>query len=423
LAIETVPVDACFAEVLDTVRPLADKKSQALIAQVPENLNVRADSTRFRQILMNLLGNAIKFTPEGGRIRLSAQEAGGFVRVEVRDSGPGIPVEEQQRIFEAFYRLGQSEKGTEGTGLGLAITRRLVELHEGQLGIESKPGEGSCFYFTLPIVEVARVEQLEGVSIKLPRPQDRTIMVVEDDSVAAQLLQSQLAPAGYHVVLCDRPEEAVEIAARLQPLAITLDIVMKPVNGWELLPRLKSDPRTSKIPTIIISIVDQPAMGALLGADEYIVKPVQKAALLAAIERCTKGHGSVEGVQNILVVEDDAPTREFIAELLSKNGYEVSTAADGAEALSRVATRPPSLVILDLTLPEVNGFELLAEWRNEPRTADMPVFVLTNKELSSKEVEYLRRNTGALFRKQEPWRDSLLRQLQRVAAEGVEARA
>jgi PAS domain S-box-containing protein len=421
LAIETVPVDVGFAEVLDTLRPLADKKSQALLGQVPENLYVRADSTRFRQILMNLVGNAIKFTPEGGRIQLAAQEAGSFVRIEVRDSGPGIPVEEQQRIFDAFYRLSQSDKGTEGTGLGLAITRRLVELHEGQLGIESKPGEGSCFHFTLPSVELAAVEPQQELSINLPLSQSRTILVVEDDAVAAQLLQSQLVPAGYRVVLCDRPEEAVEVAARLQPVAITLDIVMKPVNGWELLPKLKSDPRTSTIPTIVISIVDQPAMGALLGADEYIVKPVQKAVLLAAIERCTKSRGSVEGLQNILVVEDDGPTREFIAELLSKNGYEVSTAADGAEALSRVATRPPSLVILDLTLPQVNGFELLAEWRSEPRTADMPVFILTNKELSSKELDYLRRNTGALFRKQEPWRDSLLRQLQRVAARGEEA--
>jgi CheY-like chemotaxis protein len=423
LAVETVPVDGCFADVLDTLRSLADKKSQTLIGQVPENLNVRADSTRFRQILMNLIGNAIKFTPEGGRIQVSAQPEGDAVRIEVRDSGPGIPPEEQQRIFEAFYRLGQSEKGTEGTGLGLAITRRLVELHEGQLGIESKPGEGSCFYFTLPAVATARVEVPEDAGERPCVSQGKTILVVEDDAAAAQLLQSQLATEGYEVVLCDKPEEAVELAAELRPVAITLDIVMKPVNGWELLPKLKSDPRTSTIPVIIISIVDQPTTGALLGADEYIVKPVQKGALLAAMERCTKGRGPVEGVQNILVVEDDAPTREFIAELLSKNGYEVSTAADGAEALSRVATCPPSLVILDLTLPEVSGLELLAEWRNDPITADIPVFVLTNKELSSLEIDYLKKNTGALFRKQEPWRDSLLKQLHRVAPPSVEAHA
>jgi PAS domain S-box-containing protein len=419
LAIETVPLDACFAEVLDTLRPLADKKSQALLGQLLENVSVRADSTRFRQILLNLLGNAIKFTPEGGRIQLKAEQAGNTVRIEVRDSGPGIPPAEQQRIFEAFYRLGQSTNGTEGTGLGLAITKRLVELHEGQLGIESRVGEGSCFYFSLPCVATVPVLQHDESSLVLSTAHHKTILVVEDDPVAAQLLQSQLVPAGYEVVHCNKPDQAVEMAAQLMPVAITLDIVMKPLNGWEVLPKLKSDPRTSMIPTIIISIVDQPAMGALLGAEEYIVKPVEKSALLAAVERCARQRKASEGIQNILVVEDDGPTREFVAELLSKNGYEVSTAADGAEALWRVATRPPSLVILDLILPELSGFDLLAEWRNEARTADMPVFVLTNKELSSREVEYLRRNTVALFRKQEPWRDSLLNQLRRV--EGIEA--
>jgi PAS domain S-box-containing protein len=419
LAIETVPLDACFADVLDTLRPLADKKSQALIGELPKNVSVRGDSTRLRQILLNLLGNAIKFTPEGGRIQLAAEQADNVVRIEVRDSGPGIPPEEQQRIFEAFYRLGQSTNGVEGTGLGLAITRRLVELHEGELKIESRLGEGSCFYFCLPCVATVAVPQHEESPAALPIAQHRTILVVEDDPVAAQLLQSQLVPAGYEVVLCNKPDQAVEMAAQLMPVAITLDIVMKPLNGWELLPKLKSDPRTSMIPTIIISIVDQPAMGALLGADEYIVKPVERSALLAAVERCARHRKTTEGIQNILVVEDDGPTREFIAELLSKNGYEVSTAADGAEALWRVANKPPSLVILDLILPELSGFDLLAEWRDEPRTADMPVLVLTNKELSPREVEYLRRNTVGLFRKQEPWRDSLLHQLRRL--EGIEA--
>jgi PAS domain S-box-containing protein len=424
LAIETVPVDACFADVLDTLRSLADKKSQALIGQVPEHLCARADSTRFRQILMNLIGNAIKFTPQGGRIVVSAQHVENAVRIEVRDSGPGIPPEEQQRIFEAFYRLSQSEKGAEGTGLGLAITRRLVELHGGQLGIESQPGEGSCFYFTLPAVETAQLENPQAALSAVPSgTNSRTILVVEDDSLAAQLLQSQLLSVGYDVILCDKPDQALEIAAKLQPVAITLDIVMKPINGWELLPRLKSDPRTAMIPVIIISIVDQPARGALLGAEEYIVKPVQKTALLAAIQRCTSRRGGTEKEQNILVVEDDGPTREFIAELLSKNGYDVSTAADGAEALSRVAKRPPSLVILDLILPQVSGFELLAEWRHGSKTADIPVFVLTNKELTADETDYLRKNTGALFRKEEPWRDSLLRQLRRVTTRAWEASA
>jgi len=205
------------------------------------------------------------------------------------------------------------------------------------------------------------------------------------------------------------------MAAEVRPDAITLDIVMKPLNGWQLLPNLKADPRTAMIPLIVVTIVDQPGTGALLGADEYIVKPVEKSALLATIERCLSRREQAEPIQNILVVEDDAPAREFIAELLSNQGYNVCTAADGAEALARVAAAPPELVILDLILPRISGFELLAAWRNSSDTADIPVFILTSKDLTREETDYLRRNTGALFNKQQPWQESLLKQLQRVS--------
>ncbi len=160
LSIENVPVGSTFAYVVDAVRPLADKKSHTVVQKSPSDLSVRADFTRFKQILLNLLGNAIKFTPDGGRIELAATNKGDTVRIEVRDSGPGIPQQEQQRIFEAFYRLAQNDRGVEGTGLGLAITRRLVELQGGQLGIESQAGSGSCFFFTLPLVPMIQKPEL-----------------------------------------------------------------------------------------------------------------------------------------------------------------------------------------------------------------------------------------------------------------------
>ena len=414
LAIESVPVRASVVDVVDSMRPLADKKSQSLVQNAVPDLSVRADSTRFKQVLMNLIGNAIKFTPEGGKIELAAQQLGDIVRVEVRDTGPGIPPEEQQRIFEAFYRLGRSEKVTEGTGLGLAITRRLVELHGGQLGIESQPGSGSCFYFTLPLSLTSQPAANSGTKSGLSVGETPRILVVEDDAKAAHLLQLQLTSAGYEVVLCDQPQRAMEMAADLQPSAVTMDIIMKPINGWELLSILKRDPRTAAIPVIVVSIVDQPATGALLGADEYIVKPVEKATLLAAVERCLNRRGRIGRARPILVVEDDTATREFVAELLSKQGYIVSTAANGVQARARVADSLPDLVILDLILPEVSGFQLLAEWRVNSRTADLPVFVLTSKDLTQEERDYIQTNTGALFYKQELWHEALINQLQRV---------
>jgi len=414
LAMEDVPVRTALAEVLDTMRPLADKKSQALVESGAEELCVHADPTRFRQMLMNLLGNAVKFTPEGGRIEVAARAMGESVRVDVRDNGPGIPAEEQERIFEAFYRLGRSEKAIEGTGLGLAITRRLVELHGGHLGIESRPGEGSCFFFTLPLA--ARRKEAAGESDRKRRENGGTptILVIEDDAKAAHLLQSQLTSAGYEVALCEHAEEALRVAAELQPSAITLDIIMKPLSGWELLPKLKNDARTAAIPVIVVTIVDQPNTGTLLGADEYIVKPVQRTALLAAVERCLNRRGREAKASEILVVEDDAPTREFIADLLTKNSYRVSTARDGAEARAQVASALPELVILDLVLPGVSGFELLTEWRASTRTADLPIFVLTSKDLTAEEMEHIRAHKGALFQKQKPWQEELMRHLQRV---------
>jgi PAS domain S-box-containing protein len=413
LAIENVAVNTCMSEARDCLRPLSDKKSQTVLVKPSANLSVRADATRLKQILMNLLGNAVKFTPDGGKIEVAAHQIGDVVRMEVRDTGPGIPLEEQQRIFKAFQRLQQS-KTTEGTGLGLAITKRLVELQGGNLGIDSQPGKGSCFYFTLPFVPTFIPKEVRPRELNSPAGESPRILVVENDSVAAHLIQSHLNSAGYDAILCADPQRALELAAEMQPSAITLDVIMKPVGGWEILTNLKSDPRTSMIPIIIVSIVDQPGTGALLGADEYIVKPIDKRTLLSAVERCLHNRESITAVRPILIVEDDTPTREFLAEFLGQRGYAVATASGGAEARAAVAASLPELVILDLILPHVSGFQLLAEWRSNSRTSQLPVFVLTSKDLTLQEKDYIRTSAAALFQKQEPWQDALLKQLRRA---------
>jgi CheY-like chemotaxis protein len=204
------------------------------------------------------------------------------------------------------------------------------------------------------------------------------------------------------------------MAAEHQPDAITLDLIMQPVHGLKVLLQLKNDPRTSNIPVIVVTIVDQPGIGTALGADEYLVKPVDKATLLAAVERCISSRGGAAPARAILVVEDDAPTREMIEELLTAGGYSVIAAADGAEARAQVTHALPELVILDLVLPRMSGFELLAEWRGSPRTADLPVFVLTSKDLTAEEEKYINAHAESLFRKQNSWREPLMKQLERV---------
>jgi PAS domain S-box-containing protein len=414
LTYEDVAVESAFSEVLSALHPLADRKSQSLVQQVEPDLQVHADATRFKQVLVNLIGNAIKFTPEGGRIEITARHVDQQVKVEVRDNGPGIPAEEQQRIFEAFVRLTESGSATEGTGLGLAITARLVELHGSKLRVESQSGAGTCFYFSLPIVTGNR-EQLAQTNISGPRAiRAPRILIVEDNPATGQLIQSQLASSGYETLRCDRPERAFEMAAEFQPDAITLDLLMKPVDGLEVLRQLKDNSLTSKIPVIVVTIADQPAVGSALGADEYLLKPVDKATLLAAVERCLRSRGGAAPTRAILVVEDDVSTREMIVELLTVHGYAVTTAGDGAEARASVARSLPELVILDLVLPKMSGFDLLAEWRANPRTAELSVFVLTSKDLSKEEEKYIRAHAESLFRKQNSWREPLIKQLERV---------
>jgi DNA-binding response OmpR family regulator/anti-sigma regulatory factor (Ser/Thr protein kinase) len=414
LSIGDVPVHALFAEVGEALQSLVEKKSQLLVQFASPELVVRADAIRLRQILTNLIGNAIKFTPERGKIELAARLQGDLVRIEVRDSGPGIPLLEQERIFDAFHRLRQSDKTVEGTGLGLAIARSLVELQGGSLNLESEPGAGSCFYFTLPVAQAPhkwRDERIDPAGSSLA---EVMVLVIEDDPAAADLIESQLVFAGYKVVVCNRSQQAVEAAAELQPSAVTLDIMMRPVSGWDVLSALKSDPRTAKIPVIVISIVDQRPTGVLLGADEYIVKPVNGAILLAAMERCLSRR-VIESGQDILVVEDDAASLEFVSDLLSSRGHVVRTAVDGIEARAQVEAALPRLVILDLTLPGVSGIQLIAQWRAHPHTANLPIFVLTSKDLSQEEREFLDVNTEALFSKQEQGLEALMKQIKRAA--------
>ena len=412
LAIETVALDTSFSEACDTLHPLVSQKHHVLVRHPAPGLSVRADGTRLKQILMNLIGNAVKFTPEGGKIDVTAERAGDMVRIAVCDSGPGIAPEEQQRIFEAFYRISAGAKGPEGTGLGLAITQRLVELHGGKLGLESELGKGSCFYFTLPYVPSV-APRIEPEVERKPQVATAHVLVVEDDKNAAALLEAQLVSAGYRVTVCRDSLKAVESTIALQPDAVTMDIVMKPVNGWQILTALKGDRRTAHIPVIVVTIVDQPSTGALLGADEYIVKPVEKIVLLASVERCLS-RSARSGQRTILVVEDHPPTREFIAESLMHRGYLVDIAANGAAARARIAQGRPELVILDLILPDASGIDLLAEWRTNPATADLPVFVLTNKDLTPSEKEFLESNSAALLRKSDSWQDLLFTHLKQI---------
>jgi signal transduction histidine kinase/CheY-like chemotaxis protein len=409
---EAFEVEAAIPEVISNIRHLAMEKKIQVDVQNEANVNVFADRIRFKQILYNLLSNAVKFTPEGGDIKLKVSRDGLLAYVSVTDTGIGIRPEDHKAVFEEFRQVGNTTKGvTEGTGLGLAITKKLVEQQGGEIELASELGKGSRFTFTVPLSqEPARTPSSSltmGVQSRRIKP---LILVVEDDTPARELLVSYLTPEGYETATASSGEEALVKALQLLPDAITLNGLMPGKGGWEVLHRLKITPATAAIPIVIVSIVDNKERGFALGASEYLVKPVQKDPLLAALKKHV-GNGSQ---RKVLVIDDEEASLQLASQVLQSAGYVSVVAHSGREALDLLTKNAVDAILLDLLMPEMDGFEVLGHIKDNPSMRDLPVFVLTAKDLTSADTEFLLRATQGLFRKEESWKESLLAQLRRV---------
>jgi PAS domain S-box-containing protein len=418
---DNVAVAAVVADVLSGLQPLVMAKHIQARSSVAADVTAWADRIRFQQILYNLLGNAVKFTPEAGSVWVEAAEREGQLIVSVNDTGLGIPIEEQHAIFDAFHQVGVTTKGIkEGTGLGLAITKRLVEEHGGQIWVESEPGKGARLSFTVALgrpLEAVVQEAAAPVEPAPPLPNHPRILIVDEEPEARELLLSWLEPEGYELATAISPQEVLAKAIGLRPDAITLSVLGPGRGGWDMLYELKRSPATALIPVIVVSVVDEPQIGLALGAAEYLVKPVQKEELLKAIRRHI-GPGS-HGLGNVLVVDDEAGTRELVKEMLESDGYVAALAGNGKEALQVLARVPIAAVVLDLIMPEMNGFELLFRMKENSDWRGIPVFVLTAKELTDSEIEMLRCQTIGLFQKGEEWKGQLLGQMRHAVSARV----
>jgi CheY-like chemotaxis protein len=345
--------------------------------------------------VLNLLTNAVKFTPDGGSVEATATVVGGEARVTVRDTGIGIAEEEQERIFEAFQRGGRSPQASaEGTGLGLTLSKRIVELHGGQLWMTSRIGAGSTFGFSIPVRHPRAQPQDAGDGEASEETLDtdtggmpETVLVVEDDRHSAELLALYLAGAGYRTALARDGVEGLELARRLRPSAIVLDIVLPRLDGWDLLARLKADPATASCPVVIVSMLDQRGKGFALGAADYLLKPVQRDEMLGALIRCIPGGEALR--RTVLVIDDDARDRRLIADTLEPEGYSVLSADNGEDGIELVRRERPAVVLLDLLMPGLDGFAVVERLRADPSTADVPIVVLTAKDLRRADRERL----------------------------------
>ena len=435
LYLETFDLNTLVSDVAATTQPLLDRNQDTLELHVESNLGgMRADQTKVRQILFNLLSNAAKFT-ERGRVTLSVErsrrpepirqgaawpEPGGGLDgpdgflMKVSDTGIGLSPEEIGRLFQAFTQADVSTtRKYGGTGLGLAITRHFCHMMGGEISVKSEVGKGSTFTVWLPAnVSEARTEQDAdtGEAEEGRVPAACRVLVIDDDATVRELLRRFLRKEGFAVHVASSGAEGLRLANSLQPDVITLDVLMPGLDGWAVLSSLKANPVTAGIPVIMLTIVDDRNLGYTMGVADYLTKPIDRERLLALLSKYRRD----DPLRPILVIEDDAPTREMLRRMLEKDGWVVSQAGDGQTGLQRVMEDQPHLILLDLMLPGMDGFEFLDRLRQQPVGRELPVVVVTAKDLTAEDRQKLNGSVESILLKGTYNRDGLLDEVRRL---------
>ena len=393
------------------------KAQPNFVIDVPADLpQIETDLAKFKQILFNLLSNAAKFSPPQSPITISARLHDGAITLSVRDEGIGIDPTYHAMIFEEFRQVdGTARREFGGTGLGLALVKKFVELQGGRVAVQSELEKGSTFSVTLPVRSRAAV--VTRVPENVPAQQSTSrVLVVEDDPNAYELIASALGSAGYVSIRARHGDEAVRMARESHPAAVTLDLVLPGMDGWEVLKNLKGDDTTRTIPVVIISMVDNRDLGMALGADDYFVKPVDRERLLSRLREITALRGGNGAKPRLLVIDDDASVHALLDEDLSALGFAVDKAFCGEDGLRVAEENEPDVIILDLMMPGMSGFEVAGSLKNNPRTANIPIVILTSKELSNADRQVLHTKVTSFVQKGTSAREQLLREIRRVTA-------
>ncbi|WP_187639936.1 response regulator [Bosea sp. F3-2] len=416
---EEIDLAALMADISHTTEALASRNGNQLVVEVERDLGTaRADPIRLRQVVLNLLSNACKFTNRGtvilraGRV---AGPAGDRLMIAVQDTGIGMTDEQVRKLFEEFSQADSSTtRKYGGTGLGLAISRRLCRLMGGDIAVTSTAGVGSTFTVTLPAV----AGNLTGTMAPAPPPnrpigQSRRALVIDDEETTRDLLRRILVRDGFDVVTAEDGRAGIELARQVKPSLITLDVLMPGLDGWSVLQELKRDDDLGDIPVLMVTIVDEENRGYALGAAAYLTKPVDRDRLRRALVSCHPGLAS----RRVLIVEDDDHTRARLSRILREDGWEVAEAENGRVALDRLAKAHPDVVLLDLMMPEMDGFEFVDEIRRHEETRRLPVIVLTAADLDAEGHRRLSGGVRRILRKSAGGREELLATLREAIAD------
>ena len=384
LSPETVNLAPLLEDVIGTARQLAEQNKNRLVVESPDNLGtLTVDPMRLRQILLNLLSNACKFTKQGEvKLRVKKVVDGrNWIEIAVADTGIGMTAEQQAKLFEEFTQADSSTaRQYGGTGLGLAITRKLARMMGGDVTVTSEPGKGSVFTLRLPGSADSQASSSTG-SAGRRSPTADCILVIDDDATARELIADHLKAEGFSVVTAAGGVEGLKRAKELRPTAITLDVMMPDLDGWSVLAALRQDPELADIPVIMVSIVDEHRRGIALGAAGYLTKPVDRERLHRLVSRFR----APVPPTRVLLVEDDAVQRERMRGWLEGPQWAVREAENGREALKRIEENKPDVILLDLMMPEMDGFAVVAALQKEAGWRDIRVIVITSLDLNAKD--------------------------------------
>jgi PAS domain S-box-containing protein len=435
LYLETFEIAPLIHDVMTTVKPLVQKKGNTLVLRCADDIGpIYADITKLRQALLNLLSNASKFTENGTiTLRVTRTEGRGLrtepgsesdsalgphpsVLLEVSDTGIGMSPEQLGRLFQAFSQADASTtRKYGGTGLGLTITRKFCQMMGGDITVESVVGQGSTFTIRIPAQVVdPRADALPPAEARFDTESVAagTVLVVDDDPAAIELLGRFLSKEGFTVESAVGGEAGLRRAAELLPDAIILDVIMPDMDGWSVLTALKADAALADIPVVMLTIVDDKNMGFALGAADYVTKPIDRERLTAILKKYRRDSSS----SPIMIVEDDLPTRQMMRRTLEKEGWAVAEAENGRAALKRVVEHRPEVILLDLMMPEMDGFEFVSELQKHQEWRSIPVVVVTAKDITVEDRLRLNGYVEKILQKGAYSRNELLTEVRNLVA-------